>query len=98
AGVGRVDPGDQVEERRLARAVRADDAHDLALVDVQVEVADHPQPAEGLVQRPEFEQRHQTISTRGLPRSPCGLAAMTTIRAAPRSRNRVAPEPSSISL
>ncbi len=35
-----VDAGDEVEERRLAGAVRPDHAHDLALVDMQVEAVD----------------------------------------------------------
>ena len=37
AGIGRVQPGDHVEHRALARAVRADHRDDLALVDVQVQ-------------------------------------------------------------
>ena len=41
-----VDPGDQVEERRLARTVRADHADDLALVDMQVEVGHDLEAAE----------------------------------------------------
>ena len=41
--VGRlVDAGDEVEQRRLAGAVRADHADDLALVDVEVEAVDDP--------------------------------------------------------
>ena len=46
---GRVDdPGDDVEERRLAGAVRPDDADDRALRDVEVDVADGDQAAETL--------------------------------------------------
>ena len=41
-----VDAGDDVEQRRLARAVRADHTHDLVLVDVEVEPVDHQQPSE----------------------------------------------------
>jgi hypothetical protein len=45
--VGRlVDSRDEVEERRLAGAVRADDADDLALADVQIEVRHDAEPAE----------------------------------------------------
>ena len=45
--VGRlVDAGDQVEERRLPGAVRADHADDLALVDVEVEIVDDREAAE----------------------------------------------------
>src|SRR5205085_3451895 len=40
-----VDTGDQVEQRRLAGAVRANHADDLTLVDVQVELRDDVQPA-----------------------------------------------------
>ena len=42
AVVGLVDARDQVEERRLAGAVRADHADDLALGDVQVEARTRP--------------------------------------------------------
>ena len=41
-----VQPGDQVEERRLARAVRADQADDLALAGVKRDVVDGDDPAE----------------------------------------------------
>ena len=70
-----VDAGDQVEERRLAGAVRADHADDLALVDVQVEVGHDLEAAER--QRDAAAARaavvgHQMISTRRSPRSPFG--------------------------
>ena len=88
--VGPVDTGDQVEQRRLARAVRPDHADDLALVDVQVEVGDHVQAAERLRDSLELEQRrHQTISTRVVPSRPCGRAFINTIRIAPISSRRV---------
>ena len=61
---GRVDAGDEVEERRLAGAVRADHADDLVLVDVQVEVGDHLQAAERLRDALQLEQR------RAIRRSP----------------------------
>ena len=41
-----VQPRDQVEERRLAGAVRADQADDLALADVERDVVDRDDPAE----------------------------------------------------
>ena len=56
AGVGLVDAGDEVEERRLAGAVRADDAHDLALVHLQVQIVDALEPAERLAHPLELEQ------------------------------------------
>ena len=55
--VGLVDAGDQVEERRLAGAVRADHADDLALVDVQVELGDDLQAAERERDAAQLEQR-----------------------------------------
>ena len=42
----RVHAGDGVEDGRLARAVRADEPEDLALVDVQGHVAERGDPAE----------------------------------------------------
>ena len=42
----RIDAGDQVERGRLARAVRADQADEVADVHLQREVADGAQPAE----------------------------------------------------
>ena len=92
-----VDAGDQVEERRLARAVRADHADDLALVDVQVEPVDHLQAAERLrdpLQLQElgtgrFGYAGHTISTLDVPSSPCGRQLMSVISRAPRSRIRV---------
>ncbi len=94
--VGLVDAGDEVEQRRLARAVRADHAHDLALVHVQVELVDHAQAAERHRDALELEDArplgrclgHQ-ISTRGVPSKPCGRAIISTISSAPSSRMRV---------
>ena len=42
-----VDARDQVEQRRLAGAVRADHADDLAPVDVEIEIVDDLEAAEG---------------------------------------------------
>jgi hypothetical protein len=82
-----VHAGDEVEERRLAGAVRADDADDLTLGDVQVEILDHGEPAEALRDVPQLE--HQTISTRDVPSSPCGRAFMRTMRMTPIRMSRV---------
>ena len=49
AGVGRVEPGDHVEERSLARAVRADQAVDLPFLDLGADVGQRLQAAEALV-------------------------------------------------
>jgi hypothetical protein len=90
AAVGRVDPGDEVEERRLPGAVGADHAHDLALVDPEVEPVDHLQPSEGLAHALELEQGHQIgFSTRGVPRRPCGRLVIIATRMAPNRICRV---------
>ena len=82
-----VDAGDEVEERRLAGAVRADHADDLALVDVEVEPGDDLQAAERHRHLPELQEllrgRHQTISTRFSPSRPCGRATIIATRSAP---------------
>src|SRR6185437_13318404 len=84
-GVGLVDARHEVEQRRLARAVRPDHADDLALVDVQVEPVDAREAAEVLRHALDLEQPgHQTISTRALPSNPCGRAFMSTMRITPR--------------
>src|SRR5262249_60031031 len=85
ARLGPVDARYHVEERRLPSAVRADDADDLPLVDMEVEAGDHPQPSEAHVHPGQLEQRHQTISTLVLPSSPAGPAAMTPVSATPSS-------------
>src|SRR5262249_42891755 len=85
-----VDAGDQVEERRLAGAVRADHAHDLVLVHVEVELRDDLEPAEGLRDALQLEHpRHQTISTFAVPNRPCGLIVITAISSAPKRTYRV---------
>ena len=47
-GIGTVLPEDAVEERRLAAPVGPDDAEDLALLEVERDIVDRPDPAEGL--------------------------------------------------
>ncbi len=67
---GADDSRDQVEERRLPGAVRADHADDLALVDVQVEVRDASEPAERLVHLPQLEQPgHDDLHPRSAEKS-----------------------------
>src|SRR5262245_46950175 len=80
-----VDPRDQVEEGRLAGAVRADHGDDLALLDVKVELVDDGQAAEREGDAVELEQRHQTISTRRSPSSPFGRRIIRQIRIRPRT-------------
>ena len=53
-----VEPRDQVEERRLAGAVRADQADDLALAHVERDVVDRDDPAEPPRHVLDREQRH----------------------------------------
>ena len=72
--IGLVDAGDQVEERRLAGAVRPDHADDLALVDVQVEVVDHLQAAERHRDPRQLEQPAHTISTLDVRAAPAAAA------------------------
>ena len=45
AGVGTIESAEQMEERRLADAGRADDGQHLAALDRQVEVVEAPAPA-----------------------------------------------------
>ena len=60
----RVDAGHEVEEGRLASAVGPDHADDLVLVDDKVELGDHTQPAEPLVDGTKLEEGlAHTIST-----------------------------------
>src|SRR4029079_8403210 len=86
-----VDAGDEVEQRRLARAVRPDHAHDLALVDVEVELRHARETAERHRDLLEFEQRcaGHTISTRRSPRSPAGRAIIVAMRISPSTTYRV---------
>ena len=90
-GVRRVDAGDEVEERRLAGAVRPDHAHDLALVDVQVELVDAREPAEAL--RDACSSSSRSAIRRSpparVPSSPCGRAFISTIRITPIRISRV---------
>ena len=86
--VGPVDAGDQVEERRLAGAVRADHRDDLALVDVQVEPVDDLQAAERERDALQLQKRHQTISTRRSPSRPFGRRIISAIRIRPSTMYR----------
>ena len=88
-----VDAGDEVEERRLAGAVRADHADDLSLAHVDVEPVDDREAAERHRDVAQLEQAcgrgAHTISTRFSPNSPSGRAIMAAIRIAPRTTKRV---------
>src|SRR6516164_8428242 len=55
--IGKREPGDQIEEGRLPRAVRPDDADDRARLDVEVDASDRLDAAEGLLQASDLEER-----------------------------------------
>src|SRR5206468_368463 len=56
AAVDRVDAGDALDERRLARAVVADERGDLARVDGEVDVVQHVDGSEALVDARHLQQ------------------------------------------
>jgi hypothetical protein len=58
AGRRRVDAGDQVEDGRLSGAVGPDEADDLALLHLKVEIVHGPEAAEVLYQAFGCEKRH----------------------------------------
>ena len=55
-GVGAVDAGDRLDQRRLAGAVVTDEGGDLARVDLEVDVVQHLDGAEALVDSTQLEQ------------------------------------------
>src|SRR6202022_1991561 len=59
AAARRKDAGDDVEDRRLARAVWPDQPDDLSVVHPEVEALDGLQPSEVLLQRGRLEERHK---------------------------------------
>ena len=65
AGVRRLEAGDQVEQRRLAGAVRADHRGDAAVDDLQIDRIDGDQPAEPPRHVLQREQRH-ALPPRGI--------------------------------
>src|SRR5207253_3070266 len=78
SGVGVVEPGDHVEERGLPRSVRTDDADDLALLDVQVQLGQGGQAAEALGQAGDLEQlAHSIRSGVAAPAPPTWMVAET---------------------
>src|SRR5581483_761747 len=92
-----VDAGQHVEERRLARAVRADQADDRAGGDAEVDVVDRDEAAELLAQAlgakdrlrhppPPRRRAARRARLRGTPPLVCGSAAALPAAAASRSR------------
>src|SRR6185312_12179920 len=65
-----------VEERRLARAVGADDADDLARADAEADAVDGPDRAVRLVQRVDVQQFARPRDHRVLLRTTCRDAAL----------------------
>src|SRR5207249_7625753 len=55
--IGGQEPGDEVEDGRLARAIGADEPEDLPLVDAEVDAVDGPDPAERDAQLLDREDR-----------------------------------------
>ena len=53
---GRMNPGEEIEEGRLARPVGADDAEDLPRVDVKFHFVDRGQPAEKFAEIPDLQK------------------------------------------
>src|SRR5262249_17655882 len=74
-----VDAGNQVEQRRLAGAVRTDQAHDLAACNRDGDVAVGDEPREALCHAPGFEQRRHRatafLARENSPTRPCGRAS-----------------------
>src|SRR5262249_57855399 len=56
--------GDDVEEGGLARAVRPDEADDLAVVDVEIDRIERNEPAEAAGQAAAGEQAHDALILR----------------------------------
>jgi hypothetical protein len=67
--VGRLETGDQIEQRRFASAVRTNDAHDLALGHIEDSIRVGGQPAVALRQTFHDEQRAHGIPVRRRMRS-----------------------------
>ena len=64
AGIGAVDAGDGLHQRRLAGAVVADQADHLAGRDGEVDAVQHVDRAKALADAGEREQRHTRLSLR----------------------------------
>src|SRR5690606_25165432 len=84
--------GDQVEQRRLAGAVRSDDGVALALGDVQGDAADDRRDAEILVDVPERKRGHRTSPAVSAPAGGCAASAKASASLGPQRRpSRMAP-------
>src|SRR5439155_11756708 len=86
--VGRKVAGDAVEERGLARAVRADEAHQLARLDDEIDLIDGRDAEEALDEAADLQQRHQRagrapVARRSRLSIPSGERTTTSSRSAP---------------
>src|SRR5690606_23473423 len=72
AAVGPRETVHEIEERRLARAVRADDAENLAALDGQRHVVDGPEAAVGLCEAVDSKYRRAGGLVRGDREAPRG--------------------------
>ena len=73
AGIGPVEPGHEIEQRGLAGAVRADDADQIALGEVEIDAVDGGQSAEAPRQSAQRKQRRFALLRHQIvPNRPCG--------------------------
>src|SRR5688500_2468308 len=85
-------PADQIEERRLAGAVRPDDAGNRSCGDGNVDVVDGTQPAKGFAEPFGLEQHHferagsttEPTDVRHNPASPAGRNRISSTSARPK--------------
>ena len=85
---GVVDAADDVEHRRLAGAVRADQPEDLAIFDLEREPVERDDPAERHRDLIDFEQCHQFILPLGRQLTARAAATVAALRRASQTANR----------
>ena len=82
AAVGRVEPGENFEERRLAGTVLADEADDLVRPDLDRHVVERLEPGEALAQILDAQHRLAHLTTRSRLRR-CQVAIRIAVRMMP---------------
>ena len=92
AAVGALEARDDVEERRLARAVRADQRRDRAALDDEARAVDRAHAAVALLDAFDLEDRRHSPSSIScfLPRIPCGRNAISRMSTSPTMMKRIA--------
>src|SRR4029078_11505533 len=80
AGVGGDEAGEKVVDSRLAGAVRAEDADDLAALDRERDVLDGMKTAEVLVEVRDLEQRRHVEGSRETGTAAAGRLAVSAAR------------------